>query len=96
MGPKSFWSPYIDVLPTSEEVNPTLIWPEEDLALLEGSSLVAATRSLKKKLQVGNTGDEAKGKESITGLKDYACTNTVGICHDQGEVHGWSARPVPS
>jgi hypothetical protein len=33
-------------------VNPTLIWSESDLALLEGSSLVAATKSLKKKLQV--------------------------------------------
>jgi histone-lysine N-methyltransferase SETD3 len=51
LGSKSFWSPYIDVLPTSEEVNPTLIWPEEDLALLETSPLVAATRSLKRKLQ---------------------------------------------
>lgn len=51
LGSASFWAPYIAVLPTAEEVNPTLIWPEEDLALLETSPLVAATRSLKKKLK---------------------------------------------
>ncbi|TFJ81448.1 hypothetical protein NSK_007409 [Nannochloropsis salina CCMP1776] len=50
LGPSSFWAPYIDVLPTTEEVDPTLVWPEEDLALLETSPLVAATRSLKRKL----------------------------------------------
>jgi len=51
LGSASFWAPYIAVLPTAEEVNPTLIWPEEDLALLETSPLVAATRSLKRKLK---------------------------------------------
>lgn len=51
LGAASFWSPYIDVLPTAEEVNPTLIWAEEDLALLETSPLVAATKSLKRKLR---------------------------------------------
>ncbi len=46
-------APYINVLPSSQEVNPTLIWSDEDLALLDNSPLVAATRSLRKKLEVG-------------------------------------------
>jgi histone-lysine N-methyltransferase SETD3 len=48
---KSFWKPYLDVLPLSvEEVNPTFTWSDEDLAFLEGSPVVAATRSLQTKL----------------------------------------------
>mmetsp|Transcript_15842 Transcript_15842/g.20937 ORF Transcript_15842/g.20937 Transcript_15842/m.20937 type:complete len:506 (+) Transcript_15842:53-1570(+) len=50
-GESSFWKPYIDVLPTLEEVNPTIVWSEEDLATLEGSPLVSATISLKLKLK---------------------------------------------
>jgi hypothetical protein len=49
---KSFWKPYLDVLPLSvEEVNPTFTWSDEDLAFLEGSPVVAATRSLQAKLE---------------------------------------------
>lgn len=40
------------MLPLSvEEVNPTFTWSDEDLAFLEGSPVVAATRSLQAKLE---------------------------------------------
>jgi len=50
-GEKSFWKPYIDILPTVEEVNPTFTWSDEDLSFLEGSPVVPATKSLQIKLQ---------------------------------------------
>jgi hypothetical protein len=50
-GEQSFWKPYIDVLPEVGEVNPTFTWSDEDLSFLEGSPLVAATRSLQMKLR---------------------------------------------
>lgn len=49
-GSDSFWKPYIDVLPTIQEVNPTIVWAEEDLAALKGSPIISATISLQKKL----------------------------------------------
>lgn len=51
VGDKSFWKPYIDVLPEVEEVNPTFTWSDEDLSFLEGSPIIAATKSLQMKLQ---------------------------------------------
>ncbi|KAL7547875.1 hypothetical protein ACHAWF_016225 [Thalassiosira exigua] len=51
LGPNSFYAPYIGVLPEVEEVNPTFTWSDEDLAFLEGSPVVAATRSLQAKLR---------------------------------------------
>eukprot|EP00980_Cylindrotheca_fusiformis_P004486 scaffold956_cov97-Cylindrotheca_fusiformis.AAC.3 len=51
LGEESFWKPYIDVLPEVGEVNPTFSWSDEDLAYLEGSPVIAATRSLQMKLQ---------------------------------------------
>jgi len=48
---KSFWKPYIDVLPETEEVNPTFTWTDEDLSFLKGSPVIAATKSLQMKLQ---------------------------------------------
>ncbi|CAN0547407.1 unnamed protein product, partial [Ectocarpus sp. 8 AP-2014] len=51
-GKESFWSSYIGVLPTVEEVYPTYLWAEEDLALLEGSPVIAATESMRRKLEV--------------------------------------------
>jgi histone-lysine N-methyltransferase SETD3 len=48
---ESFWKPYIDVLPEVGEVNPTFSWSDEDLNFLEGSPVIAATRSLQMKLQ---------------------------------------------
>jgi len=50
-GEKSFWKPYIDILPSVEEVNPTFAWPDEDLEFLKGSPVVPATKSLQIKLQ---------------------------------------------
>jgi hypothetical protein len=51
LGDKSFWSPYFGVLPETDEVNPTFTWDDEDLAFLDGSPVIAATRSLQMKLQ---------------------------------------------
>jgi hypothetical protein len=51
LGEKSFWKPYIDVLPETEEVNPTFTWSDEDLSFLDGSPVIAATKSLQMKLQ---------------------------------------------
>jgi len=51
LGEKSFWKPYIDVLPETEEVNPTFTWSDEDLSFLNGSPIIAATKSLQMKLQ---------------------------------------------
>lgn len=50
IGDKSFWKPYIDILPTIEEVGASFTWSEEDLALLEGSLVVETSRSLKAKV----------------------------------------------
>jgi len=50
-GEKSFWKPYIDVLPETEEVNPTFTWNDDDLSFLDGSPVIAATKSLQMKLQ---------------------------------------------
>ena len=51
LGESSFWAPYIGVLPETDEVNPTFTWSDEDLAFLEGSPVIAATRSLQMKLK---------------------------------------------
>lgn len=51
LGEKSFWKPYIDVLPTVAEVNPTFTWPDEDIEFLKGSPVVPATKSLQIKLR---------------------------------------------
>lgn len=50
-GEKSFWKPYIDVLPETEDVNPTFTWNDDDLSFLNGSPVIAATKSLQMKLQ---------------------------------------------
>jgi hypothetical protein len=52
LGENSFWAPYIGVLPETEEVNPTFTWSDEDLVFLEGSPVIAATRSLQMKLKM--------------------------------------------
>ena len=51
MGDKSFFKPYIDVLPETAEVNPTFTWSDEDLSFLNGSPVIAATKSLQLKLR---------------------------------------------
>ena len=51
LGEKSLWKPYLDVLPEVNEVNPTFTWPDEDLAFLSGSPIIAASLSLQKKLK---------------------------------------------
>ena len=51
LGDKSFYKPYIDILPEVDEVNPTFAWNDDDLAFLEGSPVIAATRSLQMKLR---------------------------------------------
>lgn len=49
-GDESFWKPYFDILPLDEELIPLFRWSQEDLALLEGSPVLAETESLKEKL----------------------------------------------
>mmetsp|Transcript_25821 Transcript_25821/g.73428 ORF Transcript_25821/g.73428 Transcript_25821/m.73428 type:complete len:580 (+) Transcript_25821:115-1854(+) len=51
LGESSFWASYIGVLPETEEVNPTFTWSDDDLVFLEGSPVIAATRSLQMKLK---------------------------------------------
>ena len=51
LGDKSFWKPYIGVLPEVDEVNPTFTWSDEDLDFLVGSPVIAATKSLQMKLR---------------------------------------------
>jgi hypothetical protein len=51
LGAKSLWKSYIDVLPEVSEVNPTFTWNDEDLSFLDGSPVIAATRSLQAKLK---------------------------------------------
>lgn len=51
LGKDSFWKPYIDVLPEVGEVNPTFSWSDADLSFMDGSPVIAATRSLQMKLQ---------------------------------------------
>jgi len=51
MGEESFYEAYIGVLPEVEEVNPTFTWKDEELDFLQGSPVVAATRSLQMKLR---------------------------------------------
>lgn len=48
---KSPWKAYIDILPETEEVAPTFTWSDEDLAFLQGSPVVAASKSLQMKLR---------------------------------------------
>lgn len=51
MGDESSFAAYIGVLPEVEEVNPTFTWSDEDLSFLQGSPVVAATKSLQMKLR---------------------------------------------
>jgi hypothetical protein len=51
LGEKSFFKPYLGVLPETGEVNPTFTWSDEDLMFLEGSPVIAATKSMQMKLQ---------------------------------------------
>ncbi len=50
-GAESFWSEYIAILPTNEDVSATFTWPEEELAYLSGSPALNATRSMMTKLR---------------------------------------------
>jgi len=51
LGDASFWAPYIDLLPSTEEVGQTWTWGQEDLALLTGSGVLDSTASLRAKLE---------------------------------------------
>ena len=50
MAQKSYWKPYIDVLPDVNEVSPTFLWSDDDLNFLQGSPVIAATKSLQMKV----------------------------------------------
>ena len=49
-GETSEFNAYMGVLPEISEVNPTFTWSDDDLKYLEGSPVIAATRSLQMKL----------------------------------------------
>ena len=51
LGENSAFKAYIGVLPEVNEVNPTFAWNDEDLAFLDGSPVIAATRSMQAKLR---------------------------------------------
>jgi hypothetical protein len=48
---QSFWRPYLNVLPDINEVNPTFTWSDDDLNFLEGSPVIAATKSMQRKVR---------------------------------------------
>ena len=50
-GATSRWKPYFDVLPDAAEVYPSYIWADEELELLRGSPVYAASKSLRNKLE---------------------------------------------
>merc|ERR550534_715728 len=51
-GENSFWKPYIDVLPTAEEVGGSWTWSDEDLhKFLEGSPLESMSLFFRQKIQ---------------------------------------------
>ena len=72
VGESSFWWPYLNILPTTEEVNPSFAWAESELALLEGSPAIAATRSMQLKLRTEyealKEGIFAKNKAAFPGV----------------------------
>lgn len=47
---QSFWKRYLDVLPEANEVSPTFMWSDADLDFLQGSPVIAATKSLQNKV----------------------------------------------
>ena len=51
LGASSFFAPYINILPTKEEVGQTWTWGEDELALLSGSGVLDATASLRDKIE---------------------------------------------
>lgn len=50
-GERSFWAPYVRILPTVEDVSATFSWPDDELESLAGSPVGAATASMKAKLR---------------------------------------------
>ena len=51
MGNESYYKAYVDVLPEVDEVNPTFTWSDDDLQFLDGSPVIAATKSMQMKLK---------------------------------------------
>ena len=51
LNPSSFWSPYLSVLPSTADVGPTFTWSVADLDQLSGSPVVAASMSMRAKLE---------------------------------------------
>ncbi len=47
---QSSWRDYITVLPEINEVNPTFTWNDDDLDFLNGSPVIAATKSMQMKV----------------------------------------------
>jgi len=49
-GDSSFFKPYLDILPSLDEINPLFWWSDEDLQLLQGSPTLSACQQLREKL----------------------------------------------
>jgi len=47
----SYYEAYLNILPEIDEVNPTFTWSDDDLSFLDGSPVVAATKSMQNKLR---------------------------------------------
>ena len=86
LGEKSFWKPYIDVLPETEEVNPTFTWSDEDLSFLNGSPVIAATKSLQMKLQ-REYDDLLGGEDGLCNQYPDRFPKEVSACHVIGKVN---------
>eukprot|EP00871_Galdieria_phlegrea_P000740 jgi/Galph1/1667/GphlegSOOS_G337.1 len=50
-GEDSFFKPYLNVLPTLDQLNPLFLWNERDLSLLKGSPSLSLCYQLREKLQ---------------------------------------------
>lgn len=79
-GSDSFWAPYIELLPTTEDVGQTWTWEEDDLKLLTGSSVLDATASLKAKLE----------REYATLVEDILIPNNFDTSDEAGGF-SWTA-----
>lgn len=49
-GDKSYWKPYLDTLPVENDLKLVFRWKFSDLAFLQGSKIILATKYLKKKI----------------------------------------------
>lgn len=78
-GPDSFWAPYLDVLPSDEELIPLFRWPDEDVEVLKGSPVVPAAQSLRLKL----------AREFATAEEDFFARDRTRFPEDVFTLDNW-------